>query len=333
MNDNSLYELLRCPVTKAPLRQIDGQWLETTDGTHRYPIILGIPDFRQFDPPYMTRSQESDVAAAIVEASARMSYEELLHHFEEAIWPGNRLPDQIRKSLLHRLSLRHRSPRRLDYLFQSVGNPTIPAGGIALDLGCGSGEACGALVARGASRVIGVDISIVELVLARKLLAEQGHDALLLAACAEALPLAAQAVDFIYSPDVIEHVSNQKAYLTEAHRSLRKGGWLLLNSPNRYSIVCPEPHNGVWFFGFVPRSLMNTLSRALGCGSYVGKRLLSFAELRKLFSETFPNHNVRWREPNPQAASLLGRIYHVAQPWSVRAFALVCDQHVVFAKR
>ena len=324
-------DLLRCPRTGSRLQERTDGSLQSAEGDHIYPVVHGIADFRLFDPPYMSRGAEAEVADKIVEAGKRMSYDQLLRYFEEDIWPAGRAPEQIRKQLEHRLTLRHRSPHRLDYLFRAVGDTRIPRGGAVLDLGCGSGEATAALYERGAATVIGIDISMVELVLAKKLLAEEGKDALLAAGCAEALPLAADKLDFIYSPDVIEHVTDQHQYLAEARRVLKPGGRILLNSPNRYSVVSPEPHVGIWFMGFLPRALMDSVSRLAGRGPYTGKRLVSLRELRTLLKDNFEQFEIQARQSNPAATSLTGRAYHALRPWSVNAFSVVCDQHIVLA--
>lgn len=322
---------LRCPRTGSRLALNEAGSLVSASGEHVYPVLHGIPDFRLFDPPYMTRQQEAEMADRVVEAGQRMNYDELLRHFEEEIGPAGRSPAAIRSHLEHRRALRRRSSDQLDFLFRAVGDARIPGGGLVLDLGCGSGEVIGALYRRGAGQVIGLDISLVELVLAKKLLEEESQQAFLLAGCAEALPLAEGLLDFIYSPDVIEHVSNQARYLAEARRALKSGGQILLNSPNRYTVVSPEPHTGIWLLGFLPRVLMDPACRLLGKGTYIGKRLVSLRELRRLLRQTFADFLIKSREANPHATSLLGKLFYWTRPWSERAFAWVCDQHVVIA--
>jgi SAM-dependent methyltransferase/uncharacterized protein YbaR (Trm112 family) len=324
-------ELLRCPRTKSTLAlQPDGQ-LRAQEGGHLYPVVEGIPDFRLFDPPYTTRDEERKVVGQLFRAAASMGHEELIRLLENNVAP-HPVAERRAKAVAHRLALRERAPRRLDDLFDKAGGMRIP-GGRALDLGCGSGEAVGALIARGATEVVGVDISLVELALARKLLDESGIDALLVAGCAEALPFADEAFRFVYSPDVIEHVADQPAYLQEAHRVLEPEGSLLLNSPNRYSVVCPEPHVGIWALTFLPRPLIDPVCRLLGRGPYVGKRLVSLPELRKLVGAAFGHASISARRSNPTAESLFGRLYHATSPLSERAFAYVADQHVVLASR
>lgn len=330
MIDPSLLELLRCPVTRETLHLDRDDRLENASGTEHYPIVHGIPDFRRFDPPYMTREEENTVADRLAERLADLSYDELLEYFEREVYPHQRPDAQIEKSIGHRRALVKRSPGRLEWMLDSTGGRARPRG-LTLDLGCGSGEATAALAVHGAETVIGLDISLAELMLAKKLLAERGTKAHLVAGYAEALPFADGILDFIYSPDVIEHVSDQNLYMQEARRTLKPDGDFLLNSPNRYSIVCPEPHNGVWFFGFLPRGLMDPASRLVGRGPYTGKRLVSLFELRRLLANTFPHFQVYYRRANPQATSLPGRLFHATRAVSEPAFSLVCDQHVIHA--
>jgi len=327
-----LLALLRCPVTRQKLVPRGDSSLVTEDGSREWPVVLGIPDFRLFDPPYMSRAEEETVARTIAQAhEGGAGYDQLLERFEREWYMPDRPSQKKESGLAHRRTLRERSPKRLDQLLTAAG--TAPkAGGTVLDLGCGSGEATRALWARGAATVLGLDISLVELALARVLLAEDGVAAHLVAGVAEALPFADASIDFIYSPDVIEHVSDQHAYFTEARRALAPGGELVLNSPNRYSVVNPEPHNGVWFFGFLPRPLMDPASRLIGRGPYTGKRLISLSELRQLAREVFPSHQIEFRRANPNASSLPGKLYAAGRPWTEAAYAQVCDQHVLVAR-
>lgn len=322
-------EYLRCPVSGERLHQ-DGADLVNESGQQRWPVVLDIPDFRLFDPPYLTRAAEARLAECLWEAAQRLDYAALIRYYETELC-GQRPAAQIEKDITHRLALRRRSPQRLHHLFAEAGDVALPAAATVLDLGCGSGEAIAALYERGAARVVGVDISLIELVFARKLLAEQGQTALLVAGCAEALPFASAAIGLIYSPDVIEHVSDQHRYLQEAYRVLTVGGQILLNSPNRYAVVCPEPHVGLWGLGFLPRAWMDPCCRVLGKGPYIGKRLVSLPELRRLTRENFDRVTIRSRAANPQATSLPGRLFHALSPPAEQVFAYVCDQHVVLA--
>jgi ubiquinone/menaquinone biosynthesis C-methylase UbiE len=323
--------LFRCPVSRQRLT-LTGDRLVSEDGRHSYAVVHGVPDFRLFDPPYSTRAEEQDVCDKLVRAAESATYAELLRYLELELEDG-RSEDAKQRGLAHRLALRERAPRRLEELLARADGARVPAGGRVLDLGCGSGEATGALKRLGAGQVVGVDISMVELMLARKLLAECGVDATLIAGCAEALPFADGSFDFVFSPDVIEHVSDQKAYLREAWRVLVDDGQLVLNSPNRFSVVCPEPHVGVWFLTFLPRPLIDPVCRLIGKGPYTGKRLLSLRELDGVVRSVFRQSSISGRASNPNATGLSGRLFHATSPLSERVFAHLCDQHVVRATR
>ena len=70
-------------------------------------------------------------------------------------------------------------------------------------------------------RLLGIDIALRWLLVARKRLDEEGLGHVRLAcACAERLPLADQTVSGVVAGDVIEHVVDQSATLAEAHRVL-----------------------------------------------------------------------------------------------------------------
>ena len=120
-------------------------------------------------------------------------------------------------------------------------------------------------------------------------------------------------------------------YLNEAKRVLQPGGAMVLNSPNRFSLVAPEPHVGLWGLGFLPRAWMNPVCKMLGKGGYTGKRLLSLPELRRLLREMFANYRIVSRKSNPDARSLAGKVFHLTSPLSERAFAHISGLHDVVA--
>ncbi|HXK56035.1 MAG TPA: class I SAM-dependent methyltransferase [Gammaproteobacteria bacterium] len=326
------FSFLRCPITGSKLNRIDERVLEAQQGGRRYPIVHGIPDFRLFDPPYMGRDAEHEVVDRLMLEAQTLGYEDLVRLLERELMPQTS-SERIDKGIAHRLQLRNRAPARLLDLVTRTGGIQLPEKCVALDLGCGSGEASMALRELGAGELLGLDISLIELALAKKLLAEQGVESFLVAGCAEALPFSSDLFDFVYSPDVIEHVTDQFKYFKEAHRVLKTGGQVLLNSPNRYSVVCAEPHVGIWGLTFLPRVLIDPACRMMGKGPYIGKRLVSLPELRALVRKNFPRFKISSRDSNPSASSVSGKIYHALRPASVRIFNYVTDQHVVLAEK
>ena len=98
--------------------------------------------------------------------------------------------------------------------------------------------------------VIGIDVSMTWLVVAKKLVSESGGKPFLAAGMAEALPLASDSIPAVVSLDVIEHVHDPDAYLAEIDRVLQPGGRAALSTPNRFSLTA-EPHVFVWGVGCV----------------------------------------------------------------------------------
>ncbi len=326
-------DLLRCPRTGAPLVR-DGGRLLSSAGGHVYPVVEGIPDFRLFDPPYVTREEERRRVAMLALAAADHDFAGLVKYYETEVIP-DQTPERRAWHIEHRRSLPQRAKRRLHNLLETArfAPPRVTRGVPVLDLGCGSGEAISELARVTGGSIVGIDISLEELFLARKLLAEEGASAVLVAGCAEALPFVDGMFGFVYSPDVIEHVVSQDDYLREIHRVLSVGAPALLNSPNRFSVLTPEPHVGIWGLGFLPRTLMDPVCRLAGKGPYTGKRLLSLGELRGMLARVFGRYTIRGRDSNPHATSVPGRVYHALRAISVPAFAHVCDQHVVVAMK
>ena len=97
-------------------------------------------------------------------------------------------------------------------------------GGLALDVGCGSGRNF-EILAPYADCVLGLDRSLTALGLA----AAHG----LPTACADgqAIPVASASLDLVSALDVLEHLDEDQLALQEFHRVLRPGGLLLLTVP------------------------------------------------------------------------------------------------------
>jgi ubiquinone/menaquinone biosynthesis C-methylase UbiE len=198
----------------------------------------------------------------------------------------------------------------------------LPERGTALEIGCGSGGMV-ATLARHFEAVAGIDINMVDLILAKKLAEEQELTNVTLAcACAEALPFQDGSFDYIEALDVIEHVSSQATVLTEANRVLGPGGVFWFTSPNRFYLYGPERHVMLWGVGFMPRRWQNAYVKLRKGVPYQGKRLLSRAELIRLLREAGVE-SYTLIEPDPivkltrSPRSRRGRIVRDHAPWLV----------------
>lgn len=163
----------------------------------------------------------------------------------------------------------------------------VIANGPFLDLGCGGGMlmAAAADLHPGIS-VVGIDVSMTWLVVAKRLVTERGGRPFLAAAMAEALPLADESIPAIISLDVIEHVRQPDAYLAEINRVLAVGGRAAFATPNRFTIAA-EPHVFVWGVGWLPRKFQSDFVRWRSGKSYDDTVLMSSFELaRRLRAKT-----------------------------------------------
>ena len=104
----------------------------------------------------------------------------------------------------------------------------VAAGERVLDLGCGAGEFAAALAAEGAE-VLGADVA--EEPLRRARAAHPGLRLCLLEHEARWQLRDAQ-FDAVWAGEVIEHVADTSAWLSELRRVLRPGGRLLLSTPS-----------------------------------------------------------------------------------------------------
>lgn len=143
-------------------------------------------------------------------------------------------------------------------LFTAWLQPTewlsIPAGGIALDVGCGPGSVTASLArAVGPDGLtLGVDISAP--MLARAVRAESGPQIAFLRADAQRLPLRDATVDAVVCIAVLQLVPDPVAALAEMARVLKPGGRLAAVVPiagraARLLRVLPVPHSWGHVFG------------------------------------------------------------------------------------
>jgi len=106
----------------------------------------------------------------------------------------------------------------------------LSGGKRVLDAGCGAGYGCAAL-AQQALSVTGLDAAPEAIAYAREHYA--AANVRFLEGSCSAMPLADAGFDLVTSFEVIEHLADWQAFLSESRRVLAPGGVFLLSTPNR----------------------------------------------------------------------------------------------------
>lgn len=153
-----------------------------------------------------------------------------------------------------------------------------------LELGCGGGALLRDLAARGFIHLVGLDLAQTALAEARR----RGTPARLVLAEAESLPFAAETFDLVIAADLIEHVDDLDAHLTEVARVLRSGGLYLVKTPNRplaelYYRLAGLDDYPFWHPSMLsPRELRQLFARHGFTVRFVAQPRLTPAQLRKV---------------------------------------------------
>ena len=238
-----------------------------------YRGLRGIIDLRTGEDGFLANAEDWAYARRLDADFDRLDFRGLL-------WRYFDLSPEIEPALRDR-QIGHilTAPGRVGAWLDALG--PVASRGPLLDLGCGSGSFLAAFGASGRP-VVGVDIALRWLVVARKRLDEEGLGHVrLVCGCAERLPFGDRVFSGVVAGDVIEHVADQGATLAEAHRVLRPGGRAFLAAPNRFSLT-PEPHVGVWGVGFLPRGWMAGYVRRASGRDFRSIRTLGSGEWRSL---------------------------------------------------
>lgn len=263
----------RCPLCRGPLRELGAEQLRCSTCDTGYYVVAGIPDLRAPGAVWIDREQDRDAARRLHSETANLPVEQIIRrvYAEREGWTADIVALRTQQVV--------ESPARLrGDLAGWLDGPTRDPGFV--DLGCGPGMLLAAAATEGRSG-IGIDVSLVWLVVAKRLIEHYGGTPVLAAALAEALPLADASVPAVVSLDVIEHVGDQAAYLREIDRVTKPGGAVALATPNRFSLAA-EPHVFVWGVGWVPRPLQKAYVGRMSGQTYEFTRLLSVPETARL---------------------------------------------------
>jgi SAM-dependent methyltransferase/uncharacterized protein YbaR (Trm112 family) len=256
--DQNLLTILRCPASGQKL-EIDGEGLTTIDGSHRYPVVAGIPCLISASP--------KPTHAGYVEllGDNRRLRSETFDISDDAI---NSFVDAMIVATGGNLF----RGTRLDGAYPIAEFPGGSLGDPILDIGCSWGRWTIA-GAHAGHRMIGVDIHLRALLCAQELSRKvvSGQMPTFVLADARMLPFAAESVAGAFSYSVLQHFSEEHMTrsLTEIQRVLRHGGRSLIQMPNRRAL----------------RSLFVLARRGFSKGSEFDVRYYYIAELLQLFSQ------------------------------------------------
>ncbi len=264
----------RCPVCRGKLCSEPLARLRCQSCAATYETVDGIPDLRVNAPVWIDCDEDRGHARRIAEEMAGDDLEEVVRYVFRVV--RGRTPANVEFRTRRTLDEPHRlRPEIPGWLAEATRTSPF------LDLGCGAGALLAAATAEGGRAGIGVDVSMVWLVVAKRMILSFGGTPVLAAAFAEFLPLEDGAVSGVVSLDVIEHVGDQEAYLREIDRVTACGGAIALATPNRFSLA-PEPHVRVWGVGWLPRIWQQRYAESRSGMSYAFTRLLSTWEMDRL---------------------------------------------------
>lgn len=211
----------------------------------RYEVFDGIADLRLPGESWIDYEEDRRLARRFIAQTGNLPLAEQLAWCFSA--RNDFTPEQIRIRVGQVLSAVDHLGEQIDHW---LGQVLVP-NSLSLDLGCGPGQLIAA-ASRKQRTVVGIDVRLLWLLAAKRLITSFGGTPVLAAALAEHMPLADGSIQSVVSLDVIEHVTSVPNYLKEIDRVTASGGFIALSTPNRFSLAA-EPHVGVWGVGWVPR--------------------------------------------------------------------------------
>jgi len=268
-----------CPVCGSDLCQsIDSLICKT--GFHFFPVVKTIPDLRYPSVPY------GDQILEMLEIYDNADFDDLL----EIVVRNAKLPEKIITATDKYYQNQFVRAEKMTAMFLQRTFDVFmpPQRNLSMDLGCGSGGGVFALSKR-FDTVFGVDSNLAQLLLAKKSLDKTGiSNYQLICANAHALPYPHETFSYIQAINVLEHVKEFSGLLENVYTRLNVGGIFAADSRNRFDIFAPEPHTGIRFLGFLPRTWIPRLMRLFFGIQYENTRLLSYGELTHSLNNFFP---------------------------------------------
>lgn len=144
-----------------------------------------------------------------------------------------------------------------------------------LDLGCSVGLITESL-SRAASEVVGIDVDVDAIHLAKKTACT------FVAADTLRLPFQNGIFDAVVCNQVLEYVPDKRLAISEIRRVLRKNGVCYLAATNRANPI--DPHHGLPFLSWLPRSVAHRYLRLTGRGNYYYESSMDYFQMKNLMA-------------------------------------------------
>lgn len=138
----------------------------------------------------------------------------------------------------------------------------LKQGSRVLDVGCGSGLLLKKLSSQMSKNtlLVGIDSN-------RWLVRESAKSSTRASViCADAfyIPIRTNTFDYCFLIDVIEHVKRPRELLGGVRRVMKRGGYLIVNTPDKLSLVSSPTAGGERFVNFIIQTIRFNLLRLLG---------------------------------------------------------------------
>jgi len=266
---------LRCPHCHHPLEAGTESPIVCGGCRRVFPVLLGIPDLRLADGPYLSNADDWAKAQRIAAEYSKSSFAELVALYYRLT--PEVPPEDARRFSYALATAEPRAAETLRSWAALAGHSVVPASSF-VEVGCGTGPLL-AQVARLGARALGVDVSLRWLVIAKRRLEEAGTPVPLACANAEALPLASGSAECVAFDSALEHFRDGVAAVREAARILAPGGELWTATPNRWSLG-PDPHLGIWAGGLLPDAVTRKLAARRGALA-PARHLVTAGQLRR----------------------------------------------------
>lgn len=142
---------------------------------------------------------------------------------------------------------------RANFLFKKIAEHIPLEGKRMLDLGCGMGNVS-ILGSKHCSRVVGLDISLNALKRTKwRVNLRQTKGVHLVYGDALKLPFLDEVFDLVIAYDLYEHVKDKDNLLEETFRVMKRKGFLVLTTGNRFFPL--DRHTLLWFIDYLPNKL------------------------------------------------------------------------------